>query len=723
MTKRGTRAEINTFVQGIITEASPLNFPPNASKDEENFELNADGSRDRRLGMDWENLYALKNTGVASTTDYVTFMPNVYKWTSVGSVAGRDFIAVQIGARIHFCEDTTGSWSFTSYKGYVDIPVGYGVSRMSFASIDGRLIVAKNDDRVYSVEYDGASFTSNPVVLYVRDIWGVEETVVAGYESSPTYRGVNSDEHKYNMYNQGWYIARTYKDGTTVDPYLRFGLDLGVYPSNSDVVWTGMQFQPVAAGADPSERFFPAIYKDTVGIAGTAPKGHFIINPFARGFSRSAVFGAAVLPDDLVEGGPTVICEYAGRVFYAGANGPTIDGDARSPSMSNHILFSQVVSGRDSIGKCYQEGDPTSRDSSDVVDTDGGVIKITGIKNVVAMKNLETHLIVIATNGVWAISGGGDYGFTATNYKVSKISAFGAINGDSVVVEGGRVYYWGEDGIYVLEKDQMGDLVVKGMTQNTIHSFYSKIPQASKNNVFGVHDPYSRKIRWIYQDTSGATTYTKELIFDTVLGAFYPYKISNGLNNTIIPIMAVAGKAYEASSSKRSGDFQSVRYLTLVKSGGTWNWTFSLYHNESFRDWEYSGNPVDAKAYMFTGAVTGGDSSAYKQVPYCVFHFRKTEMYTGSTVSNESSCLARFLWDWSNTLESKRWSNRFQVYRLRKAQFLSETANNDNGLETTVTKNKVRGRGRAFAMYVETEPGKDCRLLGWSLTLNGNSNV
>lgn len=721
MTKRGTRAEINTFVQGIITEASPLNFPPNASKDEENFELNTDGSRDRRLGIDWENLYGFKDTTVASTADYKEYNPSAFKWTGVGNVAGRDFIVAQFGLRLFFFEDNGGSWSGAGYLGYCDIPAGHATTKMSFASIDGRLIVANNSQNVYAVEYS-TGFTVTTIYLVVRDIWGVEETAIPAYESNPNYRGANSDEHKYNMYNQGWYISRTYKDGTTVDPYLQFGLDLGNYPSNSDVVWTGMQFQPVAAGADPSERFFPAIYKDTVGIAGSAPKGYFLINPFNRGASRQSVYGT-LIRQDWIKGGAQVLCEFAGRVFYGGITGTVNGGDARSPNMTNHVLFSQLVSGVSSLGKCYQDGDPTSRDSSDVVDTDGGVIKIAGAKEILAMKNLETHLVVLAKNGIWTISGGGDYGFTATNYKVSKISSFGVVNGDSVVVEGGRVYYWGEDGIYVLDKDQMGDFIVKGMTQATIHGLYSKIPSASKEKATGVFDPYSRKIRWMYQVTEGSTPYTKELIYDTVLGAFYVYKISNGLNGTIIPIAGVAGKPYEASPSKRSGDFQSVRYLTLVKSGGTWNLTFSQYRDQNFRDWESSGSPTDAKAFLFTGAVTGGDSSAYKQVPYCVFHFRKTETYTGSTVSNESSCLARFLWDWSNTLESKRWSNRFQVYRLRKAQFLSETSNNDNGLETTVTKNKVRGRGRAFAMYVETEPGKDCRLLGWSLTLNGNSNV
>ena len=53
MPRQTVPAEVNTFVKGLITEASPLTFPENASLDELNFILNKDGSRQRRLGMEF----------------------------------------------------------------------------------------------------------------------------------------------------------------------------------------------------------------------------------------------------------------------------------------------------------------------------------------------------------------------------------------------------------------------------------------------------------------------------------------------------------------------------------------------------------------------------------------------------------------------------------------------------------------------------------------------
>ena len=58
-----------TFVAGLNTDASPLNFPDNFSSDEENFILNLDGSRQRRKGLALE-------TGGQSITTNTTVMYN-----------------------------------------------------------------------------------------------------------------------------------------------------------------------------------------------------------------------------------------------------------------------------------------------------------------------------------------------------------------------------------------------------------------------------------------------------------------------------------------------------------------------------------------------------------------------------------------------------------------------------------------------------------------------
>ena len=63
-----------------------------------------------------------------------------------------------------------------------------------------------------------------------------------------------------------------------------------------------------------------------------------------------------------------------------------------------------------------------------------------------------------------------------------------------------------------------------------------------------------------------------------------------------------------------------------------------------------------------------------------------------------------------------------QAYRYRKQYTPSGPEDDyDTGFEVVSSRNKLRGRGKAFSIYFETEPNKDCRLIGWSLALNGNT--
>lgn len=57
MSRQKYEKTFNTFVKGLMTEASELNFPENFSLYDKNFDLRRDGGRDRRKGM--ELLYPL----------------------------------------------------------------------------------------------------------------------------------------------------------------------------------------------------------------------------------------------------------------------------------------------------------------------------------------------------------------------------------------------------------------------------------------------------------------------------------------------------------------------------------------------------------------------------------------------------------------------------------------------------------------------------------------
>lgn len=760
MPKQGARAEINSFVGGLITEASPLNFPPNACIDLDNFELNRDGTLDRRLGMDYEANHTLRSVGLFGTE--TTAAVSTFKWTSVNGKDGVDFVVFQYGYNLHISDLTKESISGSGYLANLELPSLPYSNKWEFATVDGKLVIASGAETVAVVTHNsGSSFSVEYIRLMVRDQWGVQDA--GQYETDKLYRdGTAYASHLYNLRNQSWALSRKNGAGTVSDPITIYLDKYGLFPSNSETVWPGLQFKaPEKQGEKPTERIEVELYADVFGADLLAPKGFFIIDLLRRGTSRMSEYSknhnragnvlnypSVSIPSDFTNGGATLVTEFAGRVFYAGFGGEVTAGDKRSPYLANYIAFSRLVNNIPDIGKCYQEGDPTSRENSDLVDTDGGLVRISGAEKIIGMKSIGTTLIIIATNGVWALSGGSDYGFSATNYLVKKLSSYGGLSASSIVEDGSSCYFWAADGIYVVAADQYGDLKVTNISQPTIQKYYDEIPNLSKRNCVGIYDKHNKKVRWLYKQGTlfTSSSITKELVLDTMLNCFYPNTIGRlEFNNTEVVGMVTGSPFYlnqivdevEAGADDvlagtdtvtiteplRTSGVQSVRYVTLVRDGFLYH-TYSLYANTEWLDWKKrNGVGVDVKAFIMTGAQTAGDSSIHKQIPYLVMHFRRTELTTDANgvPQGQSSCKVRTQWDWANSAASKKWTSMFQAYRPRKAFFAEGAGEYDTGFETVISKNKIRGRGRAFSIYMETEPGKDCRILGWNLTINGNA--
>lgn len=739
MAKQGQRAEVNTFVQGLITEASPLNFPPNASKQEENFELFRDGTRRRRKGIDFISdtiLRGITNFGLGVYTEPAF---NAFIWKSAGGIYGADFIVIQAGNVIDIWDTSYGF-----IQTFTLAPDNRGNFKYDFASVEGLLLVVCGTpdpldpffgQSVVTYTYNGPGsspmFTEGNVVLKVRDLWGVN-TRVTNTENDIYFRdGAIQGGHVYNLYNQSWGIPRKNEAGALVEPLGIYNLEYTLWPSNSEVVWTGLQFQPVSSTTTPFERIYPNLYSEVFGLQPLAAKGYFVIDALSRGTSREAEytrnynnFGAILfspsviasfdMPQDTTKGGATVVTGFAGRAWFAGFQGDVYDADSRSPRLNSHILFSQVIKNVKEIPKCYQEGDPTSREGSDIVDTDGGFIKITEMNKVLAMEAIGSNLVVLADNGIWAITGGSEYGFTATNYKVSKISNFGCVSQGSVVLQGESIFYWGEGGIYIVTTDKTtGFLVVNSLSQSTIQSLYDDIPKSSLPNVQGIYDDFVKKARWVFKTGTKFTSNseTKELVFDFDLGNFSLNTIKNA------PDFSVELQTPYYVNNQ-------TRYIVHKKGVGVnGQYTFCDYSNNQFLDWKTNdGIGVDAKAFVLTGSQIAGDSAVEKQAPYIVIHFERTETGTDSNGDflNPSGCLFRVSWDWAQDVSTNKITALKQAYRYRIPYITDPDTISNNGFEVVSTRNKVRGRGKALALYMETEPGKDCHILGWNITLNGN---
>lgn len=744
MPRNQTTKRYNNFIAGFITEASALTYPDNATIDEANFILNRDGSRRRRQGIDYEESYSLStNITTATFADGTT---TSHVWTNAANSGLYNFAVIQTGTIIRFYDNTKNAISANEKAFTIDLDTyktptasNVGLDPISVSSGKGALFIVSKSTEPLMVEYDPDldTITITQLVLKIRDFFGINDSL--DIDENPTSL---SNEHKYNLKNQGW-------DNTKISSY---NTSQGNYPNNTQI-WT--------EGKDSSDVFQSSeLIKQYFGTT-PSPKGSYILDAFRR--DRSTASGVAGITTEIEKNRPSTAAFYSGRIFFSG-----IESDVNTgPSVNSNVYYSQLLDTDQSLSgsaeKCYQDADPTSETISDLISTDGGLITIPEAGTIYKIVPVRRSLIVLANNGVWEISGDVDGGFSATSNQVTKVTNVGTVNPSSVVVVEDSVLFWSEGGIYLIQADpNSGRSSATNITETTIQTFYLSLSSISRLYCVGEYDQTSRKVSWLYNNDStylGETyinQYNKELIFDTALGAFYKNDISDLATDSpyvagYIQTPAIAsstrnidiiasGVAVEASASQvfisqnnPSGSVVSNKFLTVVPQSGGINSkiTFSLYNNSSFLDWETSdGTGIDYTSFLITGYDLFQDDMRDKQVDYVTFHFNVTE--TGYVASagvgvdyeNPSSCLVRSRWDWADSAASNRWGTQFEAYRLAKFYVPSGIGDSfDYGFSTISTKNILRGQGKAISLYISSSAGKDMHLIGWSFLVSGDTVV
>lgn len=175
MVKPVQKAEVSSFAKGFLTEYSSLNFPADASLDEENFVLNKDGSRQRRLGIEPESGYEGVDIG---TSPFSKRVFQSFKWFNAGNNTNNEFIVVQCNNRVDIYNNTSTSLSSTKVFSHTfeSLPNN---QLLGFASIEGLLIITTGIPEITVISYneETESFSVATDRLLVRDMWGISETV------------------------------------------------------------------------------------------------------------------------------------------------------------------------------------------------------------------------------------------------------------------------------------------------------------------------------------------------------------------------------------------------------------------------------------------------------------------------------------------------------------------------------------------------------------------
>lgn len=729
MARAQTKKLYRSFVKGLVSEAGPLTYPEDSSYAEDNTNLFRKGNRSRRLGFDFEDDYSLSSYYV-NDSDVDTVGSHTYKWESINEQADLNFLVHRLGSNLYFYDLASSSLSNGLKSFSIDLntflaPNASDVAQgeVSMAGGKGYLFVVGSKLEPFIVEYnpDNDTISTTRTYIQIRDFRGVDDGL-ANDEDPVTL----SNPHKYNLMNQGWVDPRntgapgsvqyfdsyggtgTYS-GPTTAVISSYFTQFSAYPGNNKSWWvardsTTGDFDPELLG-----KFFSGNNR--------AARGHFVVDAFY--VDRSAISGVAGLPVEPIAERPPSVAFFSGRVWYV---------------LNGTIYFSQVLDDKRKAGFCYQEADPTSEDISDLIATDGGVIPIPEMARGVKLVPMGGGLLVFGTNGIWYVSGT-QAGFTATDISVSKINPIGTNSPDSIVEAEGQVFFWSKVGIIGLSQKSGMFGAVEGVfdrtnvTEQTIQSLYNDIPEDSKQKAKGVYDPATNTVQWLFRSgtTPGMYLYDRVLNLDMTLGAFYPWTVS-----TVGPYITGLFVTPTINNINSDSSIRSnfIKYLAAVPSNGTYRYTAGLFKSSTFSDWHtYDGVGQAYTSFLETGYELLEDAMRQKQAPYVFCYFRRTEdNFVGNeaddyTVDKPSSCYLQVKWDWSNSSASNRWSSKVQAYRFRQQPTLDvDNLAFDNGFPVVVTKNKVRGQGKAIQFRFESnEIGKDFDLLGWAVPYSGNT--
>ena len=704
-----------TYVKGLFTEATPLNYPENTVQFTQNFRYDPAGYIERRLGLE-----PVTENGITTTTETCKVV-NSYRWESVANRKNLEFIAVQYGGvlKIYREDDTDCYVEIYSVDLETHLTVSsenLDLSPVSMVSGRGSLFVTAGYMNPFRIDYVPANtttecttpltegFTVTPYTIYERDFEGVEDGIANDFH--PT---VLSNTHLYNLLNRGWTYERIYQYFDEVGEYPSKSEHylLGFYTDNQGKEqWSVEELRKISTGSSSAsqghiirnvfntcettlngveadaENKLVDVSSITVNADGTVTIKTALPHGLASNTSMELVGGnsihhtwttkndngegnyhdheetipldgvhttytvvddrtiiltlataiilygdstfnkeifaptlgqlkvESILPKDIPcckdKARPEVVNFYAGRLWHM-----TIDSDRTG----TNVYFSQVIRNHEDETQAYQDQDPTSRDFNELLKTDGGVISIPEMGNVLAARNLKDVQLLFADNGIWSISGSNDY-FNAQNYTISKLTDVGCISKKSVEAIEDTFVYASSRGIYIIS----GDSRVQSITEQNIHSKYYNIATIDKRDITITYHKYDKTLHVFYGCLAKTCRfrYSEELVLNIRTNAWYLYRYT----------AHVIADTFATENSSVRG--RGIHYLVQDGLG---------VHTHYMTNCKYQDfiGKEDAIAYLHTAPETLGDLLHVKEIEKQAFFFDNIV---------KSKCLVNHIWDW-----------------------------------------------------------------------------
>lgn len=264
---------LTPFVGGLNTEYSTVEDLPQCTSDELNCTIYAEGVRGRRLGMDLE-----RDGSYSPVTQIPNKMVSAFLWKNVNKTE-RDFIVVVDGHNVMLWQADGKPYSRNPIKWSADLSEStlsvedyitdaeFYNHLVNFSTGDGKLMMVNPYMKPLLLTYDEVkdTFTFEEIPLKIRDFDGLEDGVKPGDKKETL-----TNNHKYNLLNQGWRIAEIEQ----------FHSDKKYYPDNTFRWFIGKD----DSGKFNTDKMLQTYFGNT-----PAPKGHFILDYFDR--DRAAASG------------------------------------------------------------------------------------------------------------------------------------------------------------------------------------------------------------------------------------------------------------------------------------------------------------------------------------------------------------------------------------------------------------------------------------------------
>lgn len=615
---------VDTKIQvtrGFVTEFTPVGFPQEAAIDIDNCIIDTDGSVRRRPGLDIEQSFVLNNVngGVLAKGDIQTQAFSTHLWEFVANSGTLNIVVQQVGLILQFYAQI-GAVS-ANFLGELDVTThAVDIANLPLFPFEmtsglGALFVVSEHLKPLRINYDGSNFTATEITIQQRDFDGLDDSLAI--DERPTRL---TKSHYYNLLNQGWTAENIsvfggHPTGTNLCALSGGAGLLAIsdnFPSNSDIMTVGI----IVNGSGDLVFDPDFIREDFLGNT-PAPKGHFVVDAFNKQYD--VVADCSGIGSEVTPSRPQAIAFHQGRVFYSS---PVVQ------NRGNGIFYSQNLLSDDRAAKCFQEADPTASEINDLVATDGGFLPIPGVGQVIHMQEFGNGVAVLASNGVWHITGA-DIGsaVTATSIRLDKVHPSGALGAASIVQAEGQLYYFGVEGIMQLALDETGATVATNITQNSIQQFYINISASARQQATSVYIPEQRKIYWAYRDTAKDDTQTarnanKFLILDLDVKGFYKYTVAEDFDNNfpeivglslvkpiaegtittevitesdLVPVTLSDGSILTQEVEADGAQLSTLKIATTAYSNADSGYkiTFSTFHDRGFVDWrDYSSDGV-----------------------------------------------------------------------------------------------------------------------------------